>query len=125
MSIESVMPSNHLIFCHPLLLLPSIFPRIRVFSNELALLIKRPKYQPIGLGPTHMTLFYLNPLFKGPISKHCHGLRYQGLGLRLMAVVWEGTQFSSQPAPRDAHFPDEQRTLNPPSVRFLDVAALG
>ena len=43
-SIESVMPSNHLIFCHPLLLLPSIFPSIRVFSNESALLIKWPKY---------------------------------------------------------------------------------
>ena len=38
------MPSNHLIFCHPLLLLPSIFPSIRVFSNELALLIRWPKY---------------------------------------------------------------------------------
>ena len=43
-SIESVMPSNHLIFCHPLLLPPSIFPRIRVFSNELALRIRWPKY---------------------------------------------------------------------------------
>ena len=44
MSIESVMLSNHLIFCHPLLLLPSIFPSIRVFSNESALCIKWPKY---------------------------------------------------------------------------------
>ena len=44
MSIESVMPSNHLILCYPLLLLPSISPRIRVFSNELALPIKWPKY---------------------------------------------------------------------------------
>ena len=44
MSIESVMSSNHLIFCHPLLLLPSIFPSIRVFSNELALHIRWPKY---------------------------------------------------------------------------------
>ena len=44
MSIESVMPSNHLILCHPLLLLPSIFPRIRVFSNESALHIRWPKY---------------------------------------------------------------------------------
>ena len=44
MSIESVMPSNHLILCHPLLLLPSIFPSIRVFSNELALPIRWPKY---------------------------------------------------------------------------------
>ena len=44
MSIESVMPSNHLILCHPLLLLPSIFPNIRVFSNESALYIRLPKY---------------------------------------------------------------------------------
>ena len=43
-SIESVMPSNHLILCHPLLLLPSIFPRIRVFSNESVLRIRWPEY---------------------------------------------------------------------------------
>ena len=44
MSIELVMPSNHLILCYPLLLLSSIFPSIRVFSNESALCIRRPKY---------------------------------------------------------------------------------
>ena len=44
MSIESVMPSNHFILCHPLLLLPSIFHSIRVFSNESALHIRWPKY---------------------------------------------------------------------------------
>ena len=44
MSIESMMPSNHLILCHPLLLLPSICPSIRVFSNESALHIRWPKY---------------------------------------------------------------------------------
>ena len=44
MSIESVMPSNHLILCCPLLLPPSIFPRIRVFSNESVLHIRWPKY---------------------------------------------------------------------------------
>ena len=44
MSIESVMPSNHLILCRPLLLLPSIFPSIRVFSDELALRTRWPKY---------------------------------------------------------------------------------
>ena len=44
MSIESVMPSNHLILCHPLLLLPSIFFNISVFSNESALHIRWPKY---------------------------------------------------------------------------------
>ena len=44
MSIESVMPSNHLILCHPLLLLASIFPSIRVFSKDSVLRIKWPKY---------------------------------------------------------------------------------
>ena len=44
MSIKSVMPSNHLILCHPLLLLPAIFPSMKVFSNELALRIRWPKY---------------------------------------------------------------------------------
>ena len=44
MSIESVTPSNHLILCHPLLLPPSIFPSIRVFSNESVLPIRWPKY---------------------------------------------------------------------------------
>ena len=44
MSIKSLMPSNHLILCHPLLLLPSTFPTIRVFSNELVLRIRWPKY---------------------------------------------------------------------------------
>ena len=44
MSMKSVMPSNHLILCHPLFLLPSIFPSIRVFSNESALCIRGPNY---------------------------------------------------------------------------------
>ena len=44
MSVKLVMPSNHLILCHPLLLLPSIFPSVRVFSNESALRIRWPKY---------------------------------------------------------------------------------
>ena len=44
MSVESVMPANHFTFCHPLLLPPSIFPSIRVFSNELTLHIRWPKY---------------------------------------------------------------------------------
>ena len=44
MSIESVMPSNHLILCHPLLFLPSVFPSIRVFSDQSVLCIRWPKY---------------------------------------------------------------------------------
>ena len=49
MSIESVMPSNHFILCRPLLLLPSLFPNIRVFSNESALCIRWPKYWTFSL----------------------------------------------------------------------------
>ena len=51
MSIESVMPSNHLILCHPILLLPSILPSIRVFCNESVLRISWPKY-----GSFHFTI---------------------------------------------------------------------
>ena len=52
MSIESVMASNHLILCHPLILLPSIFPSIRVFSNKSTLHIRWPKYWSFSLGLT-------------------------------------------------------------------------
>ena len=53
MSIESVMPSNHLILCHPLLLLPSIFPSIRVFSNKSVFCTKWPKYWSFSLSPSN------------------------------------------------------------------------
>ena len=53
MSIESVMPSNHLILCRPLLLLPSIFPSIRVFSNESVLRIRWPKYWSFSVSPSN------------------------------------------------------------------------
>ena len=60
MFIDSVMPSNHLILCRPLLLLPSIFPSIRVFSNESALHVRWPKYWSLS--------FNINP------SNECSGL---------------------------------------------------
>ena len=52
-AIESVMPSNHLILCRPLLLLPSIFPSIRVFSNESVLHIRWPKYWSFNISPSN------------------------------------------------------------------------
>ena len=62
MSIETVMPSNHFILCHPLLLLPSIFPSIRVFSNESDVRIRWPKYWSFS--------FNISPSneYPGPIS---------------------------------------------------------
>ena len=53
MSLESVMPSNHLILCHPLLLLTSIFPSIRVFSNESVLCIRWPKSWSFSINPSN------------------------------------------------------------------------
>ena len=53
MSIESVMPSNHLILCRPLLLLPSIFPNIKIFSNESALCPQWPNYWSFSLSPSN------------------------------------------------------------------------
>ena len=53
MSIESVIPSNHLISCHPLLLLPSIFPSIRIFPNDLAFRIRQPKYWSFSISPSN------------------------------------------------------------------------
>ena len=60
LSIELVMPSNHLILCHPLLLLPSFFPSIRVFSNESALCIRWPNYWSFS--------FSIGPEYSGLIS---------------------------------------------------------
>ena len=62
MSIESVVPSNHLILCHPLLLPPSIFPNIRVFSNESVLCIRWPKYWSFSFSIS------LSNEYSGPIS---------------------------------------------------------
>ena len=77
MSIESVMPSNHLILCHPLLLPPSIFPSIRVFSSESGLCIRWPKYWSFSfnispssehpgqiciIGVVHFYYFYSRPV---------------------------------------------------------------
>ena len=53
LSIESVIPCNHLIFCRPLLLLTLMFPSIRVFSNELALCIRSPEYWSFSISPSN------------------------------------------------------------------------
>ena len=84
MSITSVIPSNHLILCHPLHLLPSVFPSIRVFSNESVLHIRCPKYWSFSLS--------ISP------SNEYSGLIYFRIDwLNLLAV--QGTQESS-PTPQ-------------------------
>ena len=73
MSIESVLPSNHLILCCPLFLLPLIFPSIRVFSNESVLQIRRPKYWSFSFSVT-------------PSSEHPGLITFTMDGLDLLAV---------------------------------------
>ena len=84
MSIESVMPSNHLILCHLLLLLPSIFPSIRIFSNESVLHIRWPKYRSFSFSI-------------GPSSEYSGLISFRIDWLDLLAV--QGTEESS-PAPQ-------------------------
>ena len=70
MSTESAMLSNHLILCLPFLLLPSIFPSIKVFSNESALQIRWPKYWSFcfSISPSRIVHIHFIPLFSGCIS---------------------------------------------------------
>ena len=85
MSAESVMPSNHLILCHPLLLPPSIFPSIRVFSNESALHIRWPKYWSFSFSI-------------GPASEYSGLISFRMDWLDLLAV--QGTLKSPSPTPQ-------------------------
>ena len=72
MSIESVMPSSHLILCHPLLLLPSIFPSIRVFSNESALPIRWPRYWSFSFSFSLSSEFRVYFLQDRLVGSPCH-----------------------------------------------------
>ena len=71
MSIESVMSSYHLILCHPLLLLPSVFPSIRVFSNESALCIRSPKYWSFSFSISSVQSLSHVGLFETPWTTAC------------------------------------------------------
>ena len=72
-SIESVMPSNHLVLCHPLLVPPSIFPSIRVFSNQSALRIRWPKYWSFSfnISPSKEHSGLIDLLYNGLVGSPC------------------------------------------------------
>ena len=97
MSIESVMPSNHLILCCPLLLLPSIFPSIRVFSNESALHIKWPNYWSFSFNIS-------------PSNEHPGTISFRMTWLDLLAVPRDSQE--SSPAP-------QFRSINSSVLSFL------
>ena len=98
MSIESVIPSNHLILCHPLLLLPSIFPSIRVFSNESALCIKWPKYWSFSfsISPSNNIQDSFPLGWTGWISLQSKGLSRVFSNTTVQKHQFFGTQLSSQ-----------------------------
>ena len=98
MSIESVMPSNHLILCHPLLLPPSIFPRIRVFSSESVLRIRWPKYWSFSFNSVHpMNIQDWSPLgWTGWISLQSKGLSRVFSNTTVQKHQFFGAQPSSQ-----------------------------
>ena len=89
MSTESVMPSNHLILCRPLLLLPSIFPSIKVIPNESSLRISWPKYQSFS--------FNISPSKEDPglISFRMHWLDLLAVQGTLKSLLQHHTQFKS------------------------------
>ena len=80
--VESVMPSNHVTFCHPLLLLPSVFPSIRVFSSEYALCIKWPKYWSFS--------FSISPSNEMCLFNLLCGQREKGEGFSAQFPSWAG-----------------------------------
>ena len=99
MSIESMMPSNYLILCCPLLLLPAIFPSSRVFSNESALRIRWPKYRSLtfNISPSNEHPGLISFRWTGWISLHFRGLK------RLLqhpssevSILWRSAFFIAQ-----------------------------
>ena len=96
MSIELVMRSNHLILCHPLLLLPSIFPSIRVFSNESALCIRSPKYWSFSISASNEHAGLISFKWTGWISLQSKGLSRVFSNTTLQKHQFFGAQLSSQ-----------------------------
>ena len=94
MSIEWVMPSNHLILCHPLLLLPSIFPSIRVFSNESALHIRWPKYWSFSISTSNEYSGLISFGLTGLISLQSEGLSTMFSNTTVQKHQFLGTQLS-------------------------------
>ena len=95
MSTESVMPSNHLILCHPLLLLPSILPSIRVFSNESALHIRWPKYWSFSfsISPSNELLPWIS--FSELLEKiHQHGFLLSQLFFKVDEILYQVVSFN-------------------------------
>ena len=112
MSIELVMPSNPLSLCHPLLLLPSIFPSIRVFSNESAFCIRGPKYWSFSLNIS-------------PSNEHPRLISFRMDWLDLIGV--QGTLYTIREASLVTNYrndPDSQESSPTPQFKSTNSSAL-
>ena len=98
MSIELVMPSNHLILCYPLLLLPSIFPRIRVFSSELVVHIRWPNYWSFSFSISHANEYsgliplgltaLISLLFKGLSRVFSNNTQFKSINSSALSLLY-------------------------------------
>ena len=97
MSLELVMPSNHLILCCPLLLLPSTFPSIRIFSSESALCIRWPKYWSFSISPSNEYLVLIS--FRISFRTALISLQSEGLsGVFSSTAIQKYRFFGAQPS---------------------------
>ena len=115
MSIELVMPSNHLILCHPLLLLPSVFPIIRVFSNESTLHFRWPKYWSFSIRLISFRIDWLYLLAVQGTLKSLLQHQHTGPGRQLQ---WQ------QPNPVPGGGPKAKIPARISSVQFSSVQSL-
>ena len=103
MSIQSVIPPNHLVLCHPLLLLPSVFPSIWVFSNELALCIRWPKYWSFSFSPSSEYLGLISLGWTGWISLHPRDSQESSSTPQFKSINSSGLSFLYSPTLTSIH----------------------
>ena len=113
-SIESVVPSNHLILSRPFLLLPSVFPSIRVFSNESALLIRWPKYWSFSfnISPSNKHPGLISFRWTGWIALQSKGLSRVISNTTVQKHQFFGTQPSYSPTPTFVHDHQKNHSLD-------------
>ena len=124
MSIKWVMPSNHLILCRPLLLLPSIFPSIRVFSNESVLCIRGPKYCSFSISPSNeysglisFRIDWFDLLAVHGTLKSPPALQFEGINSSVLSLLYGPTLTSIYGYWKNHSF----NYITCPSLQFLVV----
>ena len=126
MSFESVMPSDHLILCYPLLFLPSFFPSIRVFSNELALHLRWPKYWSFSISPSNEYSGLISFTMDWFDLLAVQGTLKSLLQHHSLKVTWIGLLFYDSPAgwlcQMEAKFETVLRSRNPGAKSLVSAS---